>query len=223
MLSTRQHSLQVFLKDAAKQFGMRAADAKLSSVESLSAMFASEPADRQQQQQQLLQQQQHQQLAACGGVFKCVEALSQNIPRLKAALTSNLESLGSGAASGGSVALALQSCEELLSLTRDYERLLRDAVQLVVAATRPRFSGAFDAIISAARTPSASAGTSSADSVNGQSAACLQALSSVDAVYNLLKATLPEAVVESAMMFILQVSPLCPSLLSFMNTSLFMP
>jgi hypothetical protein len=194
----------VFLKDAAKQFGVRAAEAKLSSVESLSAMFASEPADSQQQQQQLLQQQQ---LVACGGVFKCVEALSQNIPRLKAALTSNLESLGSEAASGGSVALALQSCEELLSLTRDYERLLRDAVQLVVAATRPRFSGAFDAMISAARAPStASAGASGADLANGQSPACLQALSSVDAVYTLFKATLPEAVVESAMMFILQVS-----------------
>jgi hypothetical protein len=197
----------VFLKDAAKQFGMRAAEVKLSSVESLSAMFASEPADWQQQQQQLLQQQQ--QLAACGGVFKCVEALAQNIPRLKAALTSNLESLGSSAASGGSVALALQSCEELVSLTRDYERLLRDAVQLVVAATRPRFSGAFDAMISAARAPSAaSAGASGTECANGQSAACLQALTSVDAVYSLFKATLPEAVVEDAMMFILQVRSL---------------
>lgn len=198
----------MFLKDAAKQFGLRAAEARLSSVESLSAMFASEPVDWQQQQQQLLQQQQ--QLAACGGVFKCVEALAQNIPRLKAALTSNLESLDSGTASGGSVALALQSCEELLSLTRDYERLLRDAVQLVVAATRPRFSGAFDAMISAARAPVAAtaAGGGGGDSANGQSPACLQALASVDAVFTLFKATLPEAVVESAMMFILQVNML---------------
>ncbi len=197
--------LQVFLKDAAKQFGARAAEAKLSSVESLGAIFTSESAEWQQQQQQQQALQQQQQLAACGGAFKCVEALSQNVPRLRAALTTNLESIESGHAAGGSVALALQSCEELLSLTRDFERLLRDAEHAVVAATRPRFSGAFDAMISAARAPAAAALAAGDEAAKGQSPACLQALSSVDAVYVLFKATLPEAVVENTMMFILQV------------------
>jgi hypothetical protein len=198
--------MQVFLKEAAKQFGAQAAEVKLSSVESLSAMFASESADWQQQQQQ-----QHQQLTACGGAFKCVEALAQNIPRLKAALTSNLESLDSVGSSGVSVALALQSCEELQSLTRDFERLLCDAVHAVVNATRPRISGAFDALISAARSPATAATPVSGgnEAMKGQSAACLQALCSVDALYLLFKATLPEAVVESIMMIILQVSFCC--------------
>jgi hypothetical protein len=200
--------LQVFLKDAAKQFGARAAEAKLSSVESLGAIFTTESAEWQQQQQQQQALQQQQQLAACGGAFKCVEALSQNIPRLRAALTTNLESIESDHAAGGSVALALQSCEELSSLTRDFERLLRDAEHAVVAATRPRFSGAFDAMISAARVPAAAASAAGDEAAKGQSPACLQALSSVDAVYVLFKATLPEAVVENTMMFILQVHAL---------------
>ena len=194
----------MFLKDAAKQLGAQAAEAKLSSVESLSAMFASESADWQQQQQQ--QQLQQQQLTACGGVFKCVEALAQNIPRLQAALTSNLESLDCIGPSCASVALALHSCEELQALTRDFERLLGDAVQAVVAATRPRFSGAFDLLISSARVPAAAATPGGAnDASKGQSAACLHALGSVDTLYVLFKSALPEAVVDSIMMFILQV------------------
>ncbi len=162
-------TLEVFLKDAAKQFGARAAEAKLSSVESLGAIFSSEAADWQQQQQQQQHLQQQQQLAACGGVFKCVEALAMNIPRLKTALDSNLKSLDAGAAS---VALAVHSCEELHSLGRDFERLLRDAVHAVVAATRSRFSGAFDALVSVVRAPSAAA--AGGDAAKGQSAACLQ-------------------------------------------------
>ena len=205
-------------------------------MESLGAIFASESADWQQQQQQL-QLVHQQQLAACGGAFKCVEALTQNIPRLVAALHSNLESLDSAAGgsvgSGGGVALALQSCEELQSLTRDFERLLRDAVHAVVAATRSKFSVAFDAVISATRAPAtvtAAVSGGNSESVKGQSTACLQvstaelqhyllpspvhpslacillqALCSIDSLYVLFKATLPEPVVENIMTFILQV------------------
>ena len=65
--------------------------------------------------------------------------LAQSIPRLQAALISNLKSLDCMELSGLSIALAVHSCEELQELTRDFERLLGDAVHPVAAATRPRF------------------------------------------------------------------------------------